>query len=170
MELVATVGLFSAANLAVEASDHGRLREADIPSLNISASAKTELSWGFFTRHYEDDAATTLPGKRVHDMRKKPQQPNILNLSIAIEDSAENRRSSCHTLTAYAYTYLSGYDINTNNTNNSPDRDSTSVLSRVLLPISSPKWKRSTLLNWAYDIATARDADGSKNHLNIALY
>ncbi|KAI8965160.1 hypothetical protein F5Y11DRAFT_362625 [Daldinia sp. FL1419] len=53
------------------------------------------------------------------------------------------------------------YDIN----NNPPDRDSASMLfSRVPLAISSPEWKRSTPRNWIYDIATAKNVDGSKKY------
>ncbi|OTB14600.1 putative GMC oxidoreductase [Daldinia sp. EC12] len=59
------------------------------------------------------------------------------------------------------------YDIN----NNLPDRDSTSVFSRVPLSISTPEWKRAAPRNWFYDIATAKNVDGFKKHrLDIALH
>ncbi|KAI1141294.1 choline dehydrogenase [Hypoxylon sp. FL0543] len=59
------------------------------------------------------------------------------------------------------------YDIN----NDSPDRDSTESLSRIPLAVSSPDGKRSSPRNWIYEIATAKNADGSKKYaLDVALH
>ncbi|KAI0386403.1 choline dehydrogenase [Hypomontagnella monticulosa] len=57
-------------------------------------------------------------------------------------------------------------DIN----NAAPDRDSATVFSRIPLSISAPDYKRSSPRNWVYEIATAKNADGSKKYrLDIAL-
>ncbi|KAI2626937.1 choline dehydrogenase [Hypomontagnella submonticulosa] len=57
-------------------------------------------------------------------------------------------------------------DIN----NAAPDRDSASVFSRIPLSISAPEYKRSSPRDWVYEIATAKNADGSRKYrLDIAL-
>ncbi|KAI1204986.1 choline dehydrogenase [Annulohypoxylon truncatum] len=62
---------------------------------------------------------------------------------------------------------LLGYDIN----NNSPDRDTTDTLSRIPLSISSPDWKRSSPRDLVYQVATAKNADGSRKYrLDVALH
>ncbi|KAK2035850.1 choline dehydrogenase [Colletotrichum somersetense] len=35
--------------------DHGELREVQVPALSIWSSERTELSWGYYTHHYEDE-------------------------------------------------------------------------------------------------------------------
>ncbi|KAK1963592.1 choline dehydrogenase [Colletotrichum sublineola] len=35
--------------------DHGALREVQIPAMSIWSSERTELSWGYYTHHYEDE-------------------------------------------------------------------------------------------------------------------
>ncbi|KAI0891839.1 choline dehydrogenase [Annulohypoxylon nitens] len=62
---------------------------------------------------------------------------------------------------------LLGYDIN----NDSPDRDTTDTLSRIPLSISSPDWKRSSPRDLVYQVATAKNADGSRKYrLDVALH
>jgi choline dehydrogenase len=36
-------------------SDHGRMREVEVPALSIWASERSDVSWGFYTHHYEGE-------------------------------------------------------------------------------------------------------------------
>jgi choline dehydrogenase len=54
--LAARLALAGHSVLLIDAGgDHGRMREVEVPAMSIWSSERPELSWGFYTRHYEDD-------------------------------------------------------------------------------------------------------------------
>ncbi|KAL7622377.1 hypothetical protein AAE478_007881 [Parahypoxylon ruwenzoriense] len=289
--LAARLALAGHSVLLVDAGgDHGTIREVEVPALYIGASERNELSWGYYTRHYTDEAQTKrdrkltylTPDGELYSGIKPPEGSQMLGnyytrigglggctehlallpilpansdwnyikeltgdrnwdsqnmrgyfrklennqylspsddttgahgfngwLSTTVEplllftrdikmvsiflsaaSSVGNRTNAIlnavrgtangvissiadNVLSDSAAAITDGlrkvllYDIN----NNSPDRDSTDVLSRIPLSVSSPQGRRSSPRDLVYEIATAKNADGSKKYpLDIALH
>ncbi|OBR03086.1 Choline dehydrogenase [Colletotrichum higginsianum IMI 349063] len=270
--------------------DHGELREVQVPAMSIWSSERTELSWGYYTHHYEDEQMTKRDRKLTYRTKEgdlysgtnPPEGAKVLgnyyprvgglggcaehNAMLAIyphkrdwnyikeltgDESwdAENMRKYFtkieknqapfpSDLLAHGYSgwlktaltpliliaqdlkllsvilggsaaagikvdglltkvnklvtglpvlgglldkvlpldYLTGlvdglttlllHDIN----NNSPDRDSTPMLTQIPLSMGAPEYKRSSPRDLVYSVATAKNPDGSKKYkLDIAL-
>ncbi|KAI1380184.1 choline dehydrogenase [Hypoxylon crocopeplum] len=289
--LAARLALTGHSVLLIDAGgDYGAIREVEVPSLYIGASERNELSWGYYVRHYANEAQTKrdrkltylTPDGELYSGVDPPEGSemlgnyyprvgglggctehlalvavlpanndwtNIKNLTGDPKWDAENMRgyfkkleknqyltpgedvTKAHGFDGWSSTtiepmllftpdfkmdsillsavsamgvqtnsllntirkaadgvsnfagkmlprnYTAGiadglskllsYDIN----NDAPDRDSKEVLSRIPLSISSPDWKRSSPRDWVYQVATAKNADGSKKYpLDIALH
>ncbi|KAI5866110.1 choline dehydrogenase [Durotheca rogersii] len=93
-------------------------------------------------------SARSTVGRAVEDVASKVLPPNS---SVSVAESLRR---------------VLAYDIN----NNSPNRDSATTVSRIPLSVSSPDGRRSSPRDWVYEIATAKNRDGSKKYrLDIAL-
>lgn len=46
--------------------DHGNLREVKIPAMSIWSSERSELTWAYYTHHYEDERMTKKDRKLTY--------------------------------------------------------------------------------------------------------
>lgn len=47
-------------------ADHGHMREVEVPALSIWASERSDLSWAFFTHHYEEEEQAVRDRKMTY--------------------------------------------------------------------------------------------------------
>lgn len=55
--------------------DHGNLREAKIPAMSIWSSERSELTWAYYTQHYEDEKMT----KKDRKLTYRTKEGNLYN-------------------------------------------------------------------------------------------
>lgn len=65
--LAARLALAGHSVLLIDAgADHGGAREVQIPAMSVWASERTELSWAYYTHHYEDEEQTKRDRKLTY--------------------------------------------------------------------------------------------------------